>query len=59
MIVNKAENQRQTVIQYAHESGQAEVYRQLAQKIVANDELDVPTPMTFEELENLVAAYGD
>ena len=59
VIVNKAENQRQTVIQYAPESGQAEVYRQLAQKIVANDELDVPTPMTFEELENLVAAYGD
>lgn len=59
VIVNKAENQRQTVIQYAPASTQAEVYRQLAQKIVANDELGVPTPMTFEELENLVAAYGD
>lgn len=59
VIVNKAENQRQTVIQYAPASTQAEVYRQLAQKIVTNDELGVPTPMTFEELENLVAAYGD
>lgn len=59
VIVNKAENQRQTVIQYAPDSVQADIYRKLAQKIFTNDELAVPTPMSFEELESLVAVYGN
>ncbi len=59
VIVNKAENNRQTVLQYAPESAQAEVYRQLGRDIMHNEELSVPTPMTFEELEELVAKYGN
>ena len=59
VIVNKAENKRQTVLQYAPESAQAEVYRALSQAILHNEELVVPTPMSFEELEKLVADYGD
>ena len=59
VIVNKAENNRQTVLQYAPESAQAEVYRQLGRDIMQNEGLSVPTPMTFEELEELVAKYGN
>lgn len=58
VVVNKAENNRQTVLQYAPESNQANVYRKLAGDILHNDDICVPTPMTFEELEKLVAEYG-
>lgn len=58
IIVNKAENQRQTVLEYAPESTQAQHYRQLAQDILANTQLGVPTPLEFAELEELVATYG-
>lgn len=57
-IVNLAENHRQTVLQYAPESAQAEVYRQLAEAIWENIALSVPTPITFDELESLVMKYG-
>ena len=59
VIVNKAENNRQTVLQYAPASNQAEVYRRLSQDILENAKLSIPTPMSFEELEKLVAAYGN
>ena len=59
VIVNKAENNRQTVLQYAPASNQAEVYRRLSQDILQNAKLSIPTPMSFEELEKLVAAYGN
>lgn len=58
VIVNKAENNRQTVLQYAPESAQADVYRTLADSMLNNDQLTVPTPMSFEDLENLAAEYG-
>ena len=58
VVVNKAENNRQTVLQYAPDSNQANVYRKLAGDILHNDDMCVPTPMTFEELEKLVAEYG-
>jgi nitrogenase iron protein NifH len=57
-IVNLAENRRQTVLQYAPDSEQAAVYQKLAETIWNNTELSVPTPMEFEELENLVTLYG-
>ncbi len=59
VIVNKAENNRQTVLQYAPESAQAGVYRTLADDMMHNENLSVPTPMTFDELERLVAEYGN
>ena len=59
VVVNKAENNRQTVLQYAPESAQADVYRQLSRDIMSNENLSVPTPMTFDELEKLVAEYGN
>ena len=59
VIVNKAENNRQTVIEYAPDSEQAQVYRNLADDILKNTELSIPTPLKFEELEDLVASYGN
>lgn len=56
--VNLAENHRQTVLQYAPDSQQAEVYRKLAETILTNEAESIPTPISFDELENLVAQYG-
>ncbi|WP_371378683.1 AAA family ATPase [Sporomusa aerivorans] len=58
-IVNKAEIHRQTVIEFAADSQQATVYRQLAAVICNDPVLSVPTPLAFSELEELVLAYGD
>ena len=57
-IVNISENSKQTVLQYAPDSAQADIYRKLANDIWMNEELSVPTPITFEELEKLVDIYG-
>jgi nitrogenase iron protein NifH len=58
-IVHQAEIHCQTVIQWAPESSQADIYRQLASVLMKNEELTVPTPISFAELEELVLAYGD
>ncbi len=58
VIVNKAENNRQTVLQYAPDCSQAKVYEHLADSILHNEDLQIPAPMSFEELEELVAKYG-
>ena len=57
--VHQAEIRRQTVIQWSPDSAQANVYRQLADYIMENQKLTVPTPITFAELEELVLKYGD
>ena len=57
-VVNLSENARQTVLQFAPDSEQAAVYRQLADIIWNNTGLTVPTPMEFEELEELAARFG-
>lgn len=59
VIVNKAENNRQTVLQYAPDSKQAAIYRDLSQKMLNNEQLSVPNPMSFDELEALVEEYGN
>jgi nitrogenase iron protein NifH len=58
-IVQHAELRRQTVIQYAPDSKQASEYRQLAEKIHANSGKGcVPTPITMEELEDMLLDFG-
>ena len=57
-IVNVAENRRQTVLQFAPDCGQATVYKELAETIWNNTELTIPTPLAFEELEELAAQFG-
>ncbi|WP_425090876.1 nitrogenase iron protein [Tropicimonas sp. S265A] len=58
-IVQHAELRRQTVLQYAPESQQAEEYRQLARKIHENSGKGViPTPVTMDELEEMLMEFG-
>ena len=57
--VHEAEIHRQTLIAYAPDSEQAQHYVALAEAIDTNAMLTVPTPMEFEELEELVERYGN
>ena len=58
-IVQHAELRRQTVIEYAPDSQQAEEYRQLARKIHNNSGQGViPTPVTMDELEEMLMDFG-
>jgi nitrogenase iron protein NifH len=47
-----------TVNEYAPESGQANEYRTLADKIINNTNLAVPTPIEMDELEDLLIEFG-
>jgi nitrogenase iron protein NifH len=57
-IVQQAEIRRKTVIEYKPEAGQANEYRQLAQKIEENKNFVIPRPMTQERLEEILMEYG-
>jgi nitrogenase iron protein NifH len=56
--VQRAELRRQTVLQYNPEHNQAEEYRQLARKIAENENLVIPTPISQDELEELLMEFG-
>jgi len=56
--VQRAELRRQTVLQYNPEHAQAEEYRQLAQKISENEMMVIPTPISMDELEELLMEFG-
>jgi nitrogenase iron protein NifH len=47
-----------TVIEYEPEHPQAYEYRALAEKIANNKDLVIPTPITMDELEELLVEYG-
>ncbi|OSM04007.1 putative nitrogenase iron protein subunit NifH [Magnetofaba australis IT-1] len=57
-VVQRAEIRRMTVIEYDPQAKQADEYRQLANKIIANKNLQVPTPITMDELEDLLMEFG-
>ncbi|MBI5326756.1 MAG: nitrogenase iron protein [Deltaproteobacteria bacterium] len=57
-VVQRAELRRMTVIEYSKEHAQADEYRKLAKTIVDNKDLVVPTPITMDELEELLMEYG-
>lgn len=57
-MVQKAELNRMTVVEYAPEHPQADEYRALAKKMAENKNLYIPTPLTMDELEDLLAKYG-
>lgn len=56
--VQRAELRRMTVIEYSPEHKQAEEYRQLARKISENKNLVIPTPLSMDELEDLLMEFG-
>ncbi|MEH2081238.1 MAG: nitrogenase iron protein [Nostoc sp.] len=57
-IVQHAELRRMTVNEYAPDSNQANEYRTLADKIINNTNLAVPTPIEMDELEELLIEFG-
>ncbi|MBF0422258.1 MAG: nitrogenase iron protein [Magnetococcales bacterium] len=57
-VVQRAEIRRMTVIEYDPMAKQADEYRSLANKIVNNKNLVVPTPLTMDELEDLMMEFG-
>jgi len=57
-VVQRAELRRMTVIEYEPDHPQAGEYRTLARKIENNTNLVVPTPITMEELEELLVEFG-
>ncbi len=56
--VQRAEIRRMTVIEYDPTHKQADEYRALAQKVVDNKNLVIPTPITMDELEDLLMEFG-
>jgi nitrogenase iron protein NifH len=57
-MVQRAEINRKTVIEYEPTHTQADEYRTLARKIDLNKMLVIPTPLEIEELESLLIEYG-
>ena len=57
-IVQKAEINRKTVIDFDPDCAQAGEYRALAHAVEANSYLGVPGPMSQERLEELMREYG-
>jgi nitrogenase iron protein NifH len=57
-MVQHAEINRKTVIDYAPDHTQANEYRSLAKKIDENKMHVIPTPLTIAELEELLIGFG-
>jgi nitrogenase iron protein NifH len=57
-VVQHAELRRMTVEEYAPDHPQADEYRALADKIVNNKKLSIPTPISMDELEELLVEFG-
>jgi nitrogenase iron protein NifH len=57
-MVQRAEINRKTVIEYEPSHVQAEEYRTLAKKIENNTRMVIPQPLTIETLEHLLIEYG-
>jgi len=56
-IVQVAELNKRTVIEHAPESVQAEAYRSLAQRVMENQQTDIPIPMEIEDLESMAYEF--
>jgi nitrogenase iron protein NifH len=57
-MVQRAEINKKTVIEYDPKAAQAEEYRKLARNIEENDRFVIPKPMTQERLEEILIEYG-
>jgi nitrogenase iron protein NifH len=57
-MVQKAEINRKTVIDFDPKHPQADHYRNLARRIDANDMFVIPKPLSIDELEKLLLEYG-
>ncbi len=57
-VVQRAEIRRMTVIEYDPGAKQADEYRSLSKKIIENKKFVIPTPITMDELEELLMEFG-
>ncbi|MDR0984764.1 MAG: nitrogenase iron protein [Ruminococcus sp.] len=57
-VVQRAEINRKTVIEYEPGCGQAQEYRNLAEAIDNNEMFTIPKPMTQERLEEILLEFG-
>ena len=57
-VVQRAEINRKTVIDFEPENPQADEYRALAKKMSENEMLVVPKPLEMEDLEKLLMEFG-
>jgi nitrogenase iron protein NifH len=57
-MVQRAEINRKTVIEFAPDHAQADEYRTLAKKIEENTMHVIPKPLSIDELEKLLINYG-
>ncbi|MDR1721554.1 MAG: nitrogenase iron protein [Methanobrevibacter sp.] len=57
-IVQKAEFNKRTVVEYEADCNQAKEYGDLAGKIINNDNFVIPDPLEMDELEDLVVEFG-
>ncbi|MEQ8199441.1 MAG: nitrogenase reductase, partial [Clostridiaceae bacterium] len=57
-VVQRAEINKKTVIEFDPEAAQADEYRALAKAIEENELFVVPKPMTQERLEEILLEYG-
>ncbi len=57
-MVQRAEINKKTVIEFDPDHNQANEYRTLAEKMQENKSRVIPTPIEIEELESLLVEYG-
>src|SRR5512142_805648 len=57
-VVQHAEIRRMTVIEYDPKVKQADEYRALAKKVIENRKFVIPTPVSMDELEDLLMEFG-
>ncbi len=57
-VVQRAEFNKKTVVEYDAAENQAKEYGELARKIIENEMFVIPKPLTMDELEAMVVKYG-
>lgn len=57
-VVQRAEFNKKTVVEFDPTENQAHEYGELARKIIENKNFVIPKPMTMDELEAMVVKYG-
>ena len=57
-IVQKAEFNKKTVVEYDASENQAKEYGELARKIIENQNFVIPKPLSMDDLEAMVVKYG-
>lgn len=59
ITVTQSELKGKTTIEAASDSQQAQVYRQLAERIISHEESKVPSPLELDELRRWAAGWSD